>query len=143
MYTSIEIACTDQILSIVTKPKIASGGFEEDQVHITFSKEWDGFQKTAMFYRSSDTIYRTALDENDECFIPAFVLKEPGTVYISVYGEKDKTVRTSNVVKYKIVQGANTDAPDPLAKYEQQWTEQAQRPFIILVSRLSRFFMKG
>lgn len=142
MYTTIEMTCSDQVLSIVTKPKVASGGFEEDRIRITFSEEWDGFQKTAIFYRSTDAVYRQELDDNDECLIPAFVLQEPGTIYISVYGKKDKTVRTTNVTKYKIIQGANTDAPDPLALYEQKWTEQAQRPFIVLIDRLSRFFIK-
>lgn len=142
MYTYIEMTCTDQVLSIVTKPKVASGGVEEDRLRITFSDEWDGFQKTAIFYRSNDTVYSEVLDENDECFVPAFVLQEPGTVYISVYGEKGNVIRTTDVTKYKIVQGAVTDTPDPLALYKQQWTEQAQRSFSVLVKVLANFFCK-
>ena len=46
MYTNIEIACTDQVLSIVVKPKVASGGIEEDRLHVTFSEEWDDFKKS-------------------------------------------------------------------------------------------------
>lgn len=142
MYTNIEIACTDQVLSIVVKPKVASGGIEEDRLHVTFSEEWNGFKKTAIFFRNADEVYSQDLDENDECLIPAIVLKDSGTLYISIYGKKDSTVRTADIVKYKIVRGAVTDAPDPLAIYKKEWTDAARRPFTILVNKLSEYFIK-
>lgn len=143
MYTNIDMTCTDQVLTIVTKPKVASGGVEEDLLRVTFSEEWDDFKKTAIFFRSTDTVYSQELDENNECLIPSIILKDPGTIYISIYGKKDNTVRTTDITKYKIVQGAITDASDPLAPYKKEWTEKAQRPFTILVNKLSEYFVKG
>lgn len=143
MYTNIEMTCTDQVLTIVTKPKVASGGIEEDLLRVTFSEEWNGFKKTATFFRSTDTVYSQELDENDECLIPAIILKDPGTIYISIYGIKGNTVRTTDITKYKIVQGAITDASDPLAPYKKEWIEKAQRPLTILVNKLSKYFVKG
>ena len=61
---------------------------------------------------------------------------------MSIYGKKDSTVRTADIVKYKIVRGAVTDAPDPLAIYKKEWTDAAQRPFTILVNKLSEYFIK-
>lgn len=136
MYTNIEITCTDQVLSIVTKPKVTSGGVNEDRIHVTFSEEWDGFQKTATFFRNSDAIYNRELDENDECLIPAIVLTDPGTIYISIYGKKDDIVRTSNIVKYKIIQGATTDA------HVDEPTDTCRRPLSILINKLSEYFVK-
>lgn len=136
MYTNIEIVCSDQVLSIVTKPKVASGGINEDRIHVTFSEEWDGFKKTATFFRSTNTVYSRELDANDECLIPAIVLTDPGTVYISIYGKKDTTVRTTNIVKYKIVQGATTDA------HVDEPTDTCRRPLSILINKLSEFFVK-
>lgn len=143
MYTNIDMTCTDQVLTIVTKPKVASGGVEEDLLRVTFSEEWDDFKKTAIFFRSTDTVYSQELDENNECLIPSIILKDPGTIYISIYGKKDNTVRTTDITKYKIVQGAITDASDPLAPYKKEWIEKAQRPFTILVNKLSEYFVKG
>lgn len=136
MYTNIEIACADQVLTIIKKPKVASGGINEDRLRVTFSEEWNGFQKTATFFRSTDTVYSRVLDENDECLIPAIVLTEPGTVYISIYGEKDSTVRTTNIVKYKIVQGATTKA------HVDEPTDTCRRPLSILINKLSEYFVK-
>jgi regulator of RNase E activity RraB len=97
-------------------PFIASGDVNEDRIEFEFCSMWDGFAKTAVFYRTEADVYHVLLDENDSCIIPHEVLAEPGPLYFGVFGAKDDRVRTSEIIQYTIKQGAITEAtkiPDP------------------------------
>ena len=124
MKTLIKVSCVDQTLRLTNTPKIASGGVEEDRLHVDFCPMWDGFGKAAIFYRNPDEAYRMVLDGDGECIIPAVVLTDPGILYFAVYGTKDGVTRTSEVVQYRIVEGALTSAveapPDPPANVVDQ-----------------------
>ena len=114
--TRITAECRDQVLRLNTKPKIASGGVNEDRIEFTFCELWADFTKTAVFYRDKNAVYHVALDGESCCFIPAQVLATPGTLYLGVFGEReDGTVRTSNIAQYRIEQGAITEQviPEP------------------------------
>ena len=49
----IKIDCIDQTLNMVNAPLIASGDVETDIVKFEFCPLWNGFLKTAVFYRAS------------------------------------------------------------------------------------------
>ena len=102
----IRASVTDQLLKITEAPVVASGGHNELKVAFTFCEKWDGFAKTATFYRDENEIYYAVLDENDTCVVPWEVYFEAGTFYFGVFAEKDSIRRTTNVVKYKTKKGA-------------------------------------
>lgn len=112
----------DQVLRIIEAPIIASGGQNEVKVAFTFCEKWDGFAKTATFYRDESNPYSVILDNEDICVVPWEVYYEAGTFHIGVFGNKGEIRRTSSVVKYKVKRGAITDtmpsAPTPEV-YEQ------------------------
>lgn len=113
--TKITAECRDQVLRLNLKPKIASGGVNEDRIEFTFCELWADFEKTAVFYRNKNAVYHVPLEDSC-CFIPAQVLATAGTLYIGVFGERaDGTTRTSNIVQYRIEQGAITEQviPEP------------------------------
>lgn len=116
--STIQVNCVDQVLSLTGTPTIASGGILEDYVSFKFCSQWDGFYKTAVFWRSPEGLaYHVVLDSTNKCLIPAEVLEEDGTVYFGVYGVNDAGVRrTSNVLRYTIELGVitvNTQPSDP------------------------------
>ena len=112
--TTVKIKCTDQKLEAIEAPIIASGGFNENKVHFEFCPLWDGFTKTATFYVKKNEVYTAAVDSNGTCIVPHEVTENPGNMFFGVFGVKDDgTTRTSEVIKYKIVQGAITEDAKP------------------------------
>lgn len=112
--TIIKIKCTDQALEIIEAPVIASGGFYEDKLHFEFCPLWDGFTKTATFYIKKEETYYAELDSENTCIIPHEVLEKAGNVFFGVVGvNSDNITRTSEVLKYKIVQGAISENHKP------------------------------
>ena len=106
--TKIELFANDQLLSIVSKPKISSGDRNTVMIHVDFDSIWDRFGKTAVFYTSNDvTVYEMILTDG-ECTVPHEVLEKAGTLFIGVRGvnSDDDAVKTTTLVKYKIDQGA-------------------------------------
>lgn len=120
--TIIKVLCIDQRLILTAKPRLASGGRNEDEVQFEFCSLWDGFSKTAVFFRSEEYVYRVALT-NNKCLIPPEVLSDDGWLYFGVVGVKGEATRTSEVLRYRIVQGAitpDTDPPPPTPSVYQQ-----------------------
>lgn len=110
--TTIHVACIDQRLTAISSPRIASGGKNENVIEFEFCPLWDGFSKTAIFYRDMDTVFHVALADNC-CHIPSEVLADKGAVYFGVFGVKDDITRTSEVLRYQVVQGALTEGTEP------------------------------
>lgn len=127
----IRVACTDQVLAFENTPVIASGGIEENFVQFTFCSAWDGFEKTAVFWRSEAEAYHNMLDESNSCQLPPEVTGDEGVIYFGVFGVNAAGCRrTSNVLSYRIDKGAitiETQPSDPtpdiytqlLAKYNE------------------------
>lgn len=112
--TTIKVKCTDQMLEFIESPIVASGGFNEDKVMFEFCPLWDGFTKTGVFYVNKGEYYESLLDEENTCIIPHEVLQNPGKMFFGVFGvNKNNITRTSETVKYKIVQGAITEDAKP------------------------------
>lgn len=109
MSTQIKVKCIDQSLTLVSTPLVASGGLNEDTVTFEFCQKWTGFSNTAVFYRNKKDVYYNLIDSDNTCYIPQEVLEEDGTLYFGVFGTNDSGVtRTSEILRYKIVQGAIT-----------------------------------
>ena len=102
----IQVKCTDQVLKIIDAPVVASGGKNEVKVEFDFCEKWEGFAKTAVFYRDEENIYYAILDSDDTCIVPWEVCYEDGAFRFSVFGEKGDVRRTSTEVRYKVKKGA-------------------------------------
>lgn len=105
----LSVACEDQVLSFVETPFITSGDVNEDTVVFEFSSEWEGFTKTAVFYRNESEVFHVLLKDNS-CIIPHEVLANPGVLYFGVFGNLDDRVKTSEIITYTIRRGAVTEA---------------------------------
>lgn len=112
--STIKVQCIDQVLTLTHTPVIASGGIEEDHVQFSFCPQWDGFAKTAVFWRTEDDAYHVLLDDTGTGVIPAEVLVEDGVVYFGVFGvNADQVRRTSEVLRYSICRGAYLEGSQP------------------------------
>lgn len=110
--TLIRVDCVDQRLFVTSPQSIASGGRNEDIVEFNFCPLWDGYAKTAVFYRSENDVYHAVLSGN-QCIIPHEVLVSDGWMYFGVFGTKGDTTRTSEVIRYRVVKGALTTGTKP------------------------------
>lgn len=110
--TLIRVDCVDQRLYYAAAPAVASGGKNENVIEFNFCHLWDGFAKTAIFYRSEDAVYHVAIPD-DRCIIPHEVLAEEGVMYFGVFGVKDDITRTSEVMRYRVRKGAITEGVEP------------------------------
>jgi hypothetical protein len=108
----IKIKCLDQTLTITNKPLVASGGQEENKMIFEFCSMWDGFSKTAVFFRNASEVYNVLI-VNSECKIPNEVLQEEGKFYFGVYGVNGTQRRTSEVLTYEVTKGAYILGQEP------------------------------
>lgn len=105
--TLIKVVCTDQRLALTMAPRVASGGQNEDLIEFEFCPLWNGFAKTAIFYRKLPEVYNVEVVE-DKCVIPHEVLETEGLMYFGVFGTKGDATRTSEIISYRVVRGALT-----------------------------------
>lgn len=123
----INVKCVDQTLTITNAPLIASGDVQTDTVKFDFCPLWDGLVKTAVFYRNEKEAYSVVVDEKNECVIPQEVLIDEGCFFFGVFGVKNNTVKTSEVMRYRVKKGTlteDTKVPDPTPDvYAQLLTE--------------------
>lgn len=111
--TTIYLRTTDQVLAVSQRPKIAAGDVESVKLHVEFDSMWDKYTgKTAVFHTSNDATIYEALLLQGECTVPHEVLHKEGTLFIGVRGvPTDGTaIKTTTLVKQKIVKGADTGA---------------------------------
>lgn len=124
--STIQVSCTDQVLALNNRPVIASGGIKEDFISVDFCELWAGFAKTAVFWHDDDTehAYPVLLDASGSGEIPWEVLTEGGTVSFGVYGVDGSGVRrTSDIIKYKIKQGAFLATATPSTPSPEVWEQ--------------------
>jgi hypothetical protein len=106
--TVMSARVTDQHLTLVNVPLIASGGVDEIRIHFQFCGLWDGCGKTAVFYRDPSEVYHVPIADGS-VIVPHEVLTEEGFFYFGVMGTGDN-IRTSEVVRIYVTQGAITTA---------------------------------
>lgn len=106
--TVITARVIDQTIQLVIMPRIASGGVDELQIRFDFCSLWDGCGKTAVFYRDPAQVYHIPIVDS-VAVVPHEVLAEAGHFYFGVMGAAEN-IRTTEVLKVKVVQGAITEA---------------------------------
>lgn len=138
MYTTIKAYCFDQTLQVSSVPKLASGGKKVNRLEVTFNEYWDGYGKTAVFYRKKEQVYHVVMT-SDACVIPHEVTTEPGTLFVGIIGSDNSgSTRTSTVVALTVAQGAITglDPFTPLPDvYQQVLAAYAQTEKAVSVER--------
>ena len=104
----IKARCIDQTLEITNAPLIASGDVGTDVIQFEFCSRWDGYGKTAIFYRSEEEAYSAPII-NGEAAVPSEVMRDEGFFFFGVYGSQDEKVLTSQVQRYRVAKGALTE----------------------------------
>lgn len=111
MRNLIPVKCINQTLYFEQlQPKITSGDINEDVIVFDFCHMWDGFRKTAVFYRDPSAVYHVLVEDDNTCLVPPEVLADPGDVHFGVFGVKDDRTRTAEEILLTIKQGAITTA---------------------------------
>lgn len=136
--TEIHLLLTDQELTVSKKPTIASGDINAVQIVVAPVDSWDDYITfTAVFYTSNDsTPYEVLMtgkmdSEGEKMFtavVPPEVLVQKGTLFMGVRGatEDGRRIKTSEVIKYKIIEGAPASKKTLFASPDiyQQYLEQ-------------------
>lgn len=108
--TTIRLLTSGQHLGAVQKVKLASGDVDSVFLEVSFDSSWDEFAaRTAVFYTShDDTVFEMLLTDN-KCTVPHEVLAKEGIMFIGIRAvtTDGAKIKTSSIVKLKIVQGAN------------------------------------
>lgn len=79
-------------LAVEKREVLTSGSVDVYAARFTFSPEWEGLKRTAVFKTVEEPI-AVMLDGNGECAIPWEVLKKPMVhLYAGVYGTKEGDV---------------------------------------------------
>lgn len=123
--TTLPVTLSDQTLIAMEKVKIASGDIESVFLKAEFDETWADFTaRSASFHTSNNPTTHEELLIDNQCTIPADYLAQPGTLYVGIIGVKadGNAVKTSSVIGFKIVQGANhayTTIKPKLDMYQQ------------------------
>ncbi len=102
----LEIVLEGQLLTIRNQEVIAGGDVNYDSCAFSFSQEWEGFVKTAVFYQDKKNVQYAVLDSRDSCLIPSAAMAREGNMYIGIFGISGSKVLTSTVERFYIRQGA-------------------------------------
>lgn len=95
-----------QLLTVQNREIISAGDINVDKCKFEFDSYWNGYARTAVFYRQKDKTSFAMLNNTGECIIPAEVLTVPGTLYIGVFGTKDASILTSTVETIELLEGS-------------------------------------
>lgn len=110
----IKVECIDQTLKIVNSPLISSGNVLTDIIEFSFCPMWSDYIKTSVFYRDESEVYHVLVDKDtNQAIVPREVLLNEGYFYFGVFGIKDEKIRTSQVLRYRVVKGAILDGKVP------------------------------
>lgn len=129
----LNLSVEGQLLTILNRDVIASGDVSADRCQFTFSKEWDGHVKTAVFYQNKERACYAILEENDGCMIPAEAMESAGNMYISIFGICGSKILTSTVEKIYIEEGAISGAEID--------TEPSDDIFLSIIARYQAILM--
>lgn len=108
----LEVTCNNQKLKWKEEPaQLFSGNIKIDGITFSFCPLWDGFIKTAVFYKDGEenNAFYLVLDENNTCFIPPEVTGTQGLIYVGVFGVKDECRRTTEPIAFYLDKGVITE----------------------------------
>lgn len=134
-FTQITARITDQVLTLVNIPLLASGSEGVLQIRCEFDASWNGYGKAGVFYRSETEVYHAPLVEGIVT-VPAEVLVDSGCFYFGIMGTAENT-RTTEVLKINIVKGAITTATATPAEPTPDIYKQLLTAFGVVDSRVN------
>ncbi len=127
-------------LIVQERELITSGAVSAFEALFTFSSDWDGLSRTAVF-RAGGPVISVLLDETGKCTIPWEVLLQPKqNLYMGVYGTRDGTVVLPTIwadwgkIEYGARLGYHARAPTPgvcervLSELEKKQDKLAGQP---------------
>lgn len=106
--TTIQLIANDQHLTVSGQPTVASGNQESVEIKVSLSSHWKGYTTSVVFFTAnSGKVYEVIL-KSGRCIVPHEVLATPTQLHIGIRGVSldGAPVKTSDLVKYKIVKGA-------------------------------------
>ena len=106
--TVIHLMTSDQELIAVQSPKLASGDVNTVQIKVDFDDHWNNFSKTATFIKEGASNGYEVVFVNGYATVPHEVLDEDGNIFIGVRGTNGTNIKTSALVKYRVVKGAGS-----------------------------------
>lgn len=102
---TIDAQVQGENLIILSAPTLATNTVETAQISFRFDEEWNGFDKTAMFWGTDDEEHPVTVI--DDCaIIPHEVMVEAGKIKLGVYGTFGDRLIVSAKATYRIVEGA-------------------------------------
>lgn len=107
----LELKCENQKLEWAKDPvELYAGNIKIDSIKFSFCRLWDGFTKTAVFYREdiSEPIH-VLLDDTNTCLIPHELTESKGLIYVGVFGVKGECRRTTAVKSWYLSEGIITE----------------------------------
>ena len=103
-YITVQCSCTGQILTRLDNTQLVAGQVDKIIVAFGLTEEWSGMSIVARFCRDLQSeIYDISLTDNYEVEIPHEVMDFSGSFIMSLRGEKDNRVITSNTVSYQVL----------------------------------------
>lgn len=118
--STIKVLVNEQSLRVINGPKIASRGVNENVVEFEFDESWDGFGKTAMFYKEfhEENVYQSIIDSDGIASVPHEATDTECKMCFGVVGTKGNVIYTTEIVKYNIVKGvpisgSESEPPSP------------------------------
>jgi hypothetical protein len=104
--STIQVKVIDQVLSAVVLPEIACNSQNVVRLGVQFDTSWNGYTKTAVFYTDKNkSPFEKVLSTDGFCIIPPEVLTRTGYLYIGIKGVNDSNVKTTTILRYKVVAG--------------------------------------
>ena len=83
-----------------------SGSRGCDSVMFLFTDgEWDGLEKSVVFWQNKQTRYELPLGENGVCDIPAKALEQDGFLFVGLIGRGDGVLQNSKVLLVPLCDG--------------------------------------
>lgn len=108
----MKIAVIKQTIALVEDETLIRDMEREVRVVFTFDPTWDGYTKTALF--RAGTVEESVTLENDECILPATLLKTAGVkLNVCVQGGGAETTETAWGFISRILYPMNVDIPIP------------------------------
>lgn len=144
-YTEIVARVNDQAVRLTNIPLLASGSEGALKIKVYFDSLWDGYGKTAVFYRNPEEVYHAIVIETlfsngapPECevTVPAEVLMEEGYFYFGFMGRADNT-RTTEVVRLELAQGALIEATAEIEEPTPDIYQQLLAAYGVTESRIN------
>ena len=106
---TIRVKTKGQKLVRVDCPRIASGDKNIDHLAVDFCGDWNGYRKTAIFYREKNKPYYATPSDDGTYLIPWEVLQTGGLFHFGILGEDGERRKTSEIISYMIAEGVTTE----------------------------------